>query len=177
MLALGLVIAGLFNFFAPRIYESSASLYATAGGRQLRASDINQGTMMVEARMSTYVEIATSPVVLDKTIQELSLDETPSSLAERVTATNPPGTTILKITAQDPDPVQAQQIAATVATKFSDAVTQLESGTQATAQVDFPGGREPPSRRPPRSALTSSEIWPSVPWSVVALACSCCFGH
>ena len=136
LLALGLVVAGLVNFFAPRIYESTASLYATAAGQQLRATDIYQGTMMVSARMNTYVALATSPVVLNSVIDELSLDESPSSLAERVKATNPAGTSVLQVTAADPDPAQAQLIAATVATKFSDSLKALESaGT--TAQVDF----------------------------------------
>lgn len=146
LLALGLVVAGLVNFFAPRLYESSASLYATAGGRQLRATDIYQGTMMVTARMSTYVELATSPVVLEAAIQELSLDDTPSSLRDRVNATNPAGTAILVIAARDADPAQAQQLAATIATKFSESVRGLEQGTQPTSQVDFKavGPAEPP---------------------------------
>lgn len=136
LLALGLVVAGLINFFAPRLYESTASLYATAAGQQLRATDIYQGTMMVSARMNTYVELATSPVVLNSVITELSLDESASALAERVTAVNPQGTAVLQITAADPDPGQAQLIAATVATKFSESVKALESaGT--IAQVDF----------------------------------------
>lgn len=137
LLALGLVVAGLVNFFAPRAYESSVDLYATAGGRQIRATDIYQGTMMVAARMNTYVELATSPVVLNATIDELSLDESTASLADRVAATNPPGTAVLTITATDADPAQAQQIAATVASKFTASVAQLESGTEPTAQVTF----------------------------------------
>ena len=74
LLATALVIAGLINFFAPRQYDSSVSLYASAGGRQLRASDIYQGTMMVSARMNTYVELATSQVVLGPVVDELQLD-------------------------------------------------------------------------------------------------------
>lgn len=136
LLAMGLVVASLINFFAPRLYESTASLYATAAGQQLRATDIYQGTMMVSARMNTYVELATSPVMLNSVITELSLDESASALAERVTAVNPQGTAVLQITAADPDPGQAQLIAATVATKFSESVKALESsGT--IAQVDF----------------------------------------
>ncbi len=137
LLALGLLIAGLVNFFTPRLYESSASLYATAAGRQLRASDIYQGTMMVSARMNTYVELATSPVVLRAAIEELQLEESPASLAERITATNPPQTAVLTITATDRDPAQAQLIAATVATKFYESVSALEQGSGAVAQVEF----------------------------------------
>ncbi|MFT4297382.1 MAG: hypothetical protein QM582_18425 [Micropruina sp.] len=137
LLALGLVVAGLVNFFAPRSYQSSAALYATAAGTQLRATDIYQGTMMVSARMATYVELATSPVVLNGVIEELRLDEGPNSLAERVHATNPGGTTVLVVTATDSDPARAQLIAATVASRFNQAVTGLESGAEAAPQVNF----------------------------------------
>lgn len=137
MLALGLVVAGLVNFFAPRSYESSATLYATAAGRQLRATDIYQGTMMVSARMATYVELATSPVVLNGVIEELQLDESAAALAERVSARNPSGTTVLTVTATDSDPAQAQLIAATIASKFNQSVPGLDAGAGAAAQVDF----------------------------------------
>lgn len=138
MLALGVLAAGLVNLFAPRQYESSASLYASATSRQMRANDIYQGTMMVAARMNTYVELATSPAVLKATIDELRLDESTASLSERVTATNPPQTAVLMITATDQDPVQAQLIAATVATKFFESVGALEQGSgTAAAQVEF----------------------------------------
>ncbi len=136
LLALGLVLAGLINFFAPRTYQSSATLYASAAGRLLRAVDIYQGTMMVSARMATYVELATSPVVLNGVIEELQLEENAVSLAERVTVSNPPGTAVLTVTATDQDPGQAQLIAATVATKFNQSVPGLESGT-GVPQVDF----------------------------------------
>lgn len=136
LLALGLVVAGLVNFFAPRTYQSSATLYASAAGRLLRAVDIYQGTMMVSARMATYVELATSPVVLNGVIEELQLDESPVSLAERLTVANPPGTAVLTVTATDPDPGQAQLLAATVATEFNQLVPGLESGT-GVPQVDF----------------------------------------
>ena len=137
LLALGLAIAGSVNFFAPREYESTATLYAMGGGRQLRASDVYQGTLMVSARMSTYVQIATSPVVLSGAIEELSLGETPSTLASRVTAVNPADTTVLEITAVDRDPAQAQSIAAAVAGRFIASVQDLESGAQAPAEVNF----------------------------------------
>ncbi|MFT4216801.1 MAG: hypothetical protein QM619_06390 [Micropruina sp.] len=137
LLALGLVIAGLVNFFAPRSYQSSATLYATAAGRLLRAADIYQGTMMVSARMATYVELATSPVVLNGVIEDLGLDETAVDLAERVSATNPPGTAVITVTATDPDPGQAQLIAAAMATKFDQLVPGLEAGTGTAPQVDF----------------------------------------
>ncbi|MEA5118190.1 MAG: hypothetical protein VB036_11305 [Propionicimonas sp.] len=137
VVVLALVATGLFNFFAPRQYDSAVSLYATAAGRQVRASDIYQGTMMVSARMNTYVELATSPMVLDAVISELHLEGSAASLSEQVAAVNPPGTAVLTITVTDPVPEQAQVIATTVAAKFQNSVELLESGSGATAQVDF----------------------------------------
>lgn len=91
LLMVGLAVSAVVNVFAPRMYVSTASLYAAATGEQSRATEIYQGTMMVSARMSTYVELATSPVILNEVISELSLPETAAQLAERVTATNPAG--------------------------------------------------------------------------------------
>lgn len=136
-LALGVVLAGMFNLFAPREYEASTSLYATAAGAQTRPTDVYQGTLMVDARMGTYVQLASSSVVTAKVVDDLALDETPTALAKRITVVNPEGTTMIEITARDPDPGQAQQLAAAMAGRFAETVGSIETSDQTTAQVKF----------------------------------------
>ena len=136
-LALAVVAAGLFNFFAPREYEASTSLYATAAGAQTRPTDVYQGTLMVEARMDTYTRLASSSVVTSKVVEDLSLDESPSALAERITVTHPEDTAMITITARDSDPGQAQQLAAAMAGRFAETVGSIETSDRAAAQVKF----------------------------------------
>src|SRR5690606_14339998 len=64
--------------------------------------------------------------VLGPVIDDLGLDESANGLAGRVTATVPPNTVLIDVAVVDGDPVQAAEIANTVAVQFAETVQDLE---------------------------------------------------
>ena len=80
-------------------------------GQREQLTDLAQGSSFAEKQMTSYAEVATSPLVLDPVIDRLNLETTSTDLARTVTAVIPPDTVILEISAVDPDPKRAAAIA------------------------------------------------------------------
>ena len=75
------------------------------------AAELSLGSTFAEKQMTSYVKVATSPLVLDPVIQQLGLGVSPKTLARRVSATVPAETAILELSVTDPNPEQAVRIA------------------------------------------------------------------
>ena len=72
-------------------YAASSQLFAVVpGDAQTHAA--YEGNRAASVRMETYVQLATSSIVTQRTINELGLDETPEELAKRITVTTVPDT-------------------------------------------------------------------------------------
>src|ERR1700704_6553987 len=69
--------------------------------------------------MTSYAQVATSPLVLDSVIRDLGLQTTPIELAKSVTATVPTDTVILEIGATSTDPELAARIANAIGVELS----------------------------------------------------------
>ena len=73
------------------VYVAVTRVFAVApGDAQTHAA--YEGNRASTVRMDTYVQLATSTIVTQRTIDELGLDETAEELAERVTAAPAPDT-------------------------------------------------------------------------------------
>ena len=57
-----------------------------------------EGSSFTQQRVKSYAEIVDSPRVLDPVINDLDLDVSATSLASRVKATVPLGTTLINVT-------------------------------------------------------------------------------
>jgi capsular exopolysaccharide synthesis family protein len=86
---------------------------------------------------NTYVEIATSDVSLEKVVERLGLEKKPSIEVEVV-----PETELIEITASDPDPVRARDIANTLASILVEQSLQLYGGNAPTAREILQGQLE-----------------------------------
>jgi polysaccharide biosynthesis transport protein len=121
-----------------RIYEAKATLIVGQALRTLNP-DVNQ--LEVSQRLSTtYATVATKRPALEAVIAKLQLAQTPDELAQHVSAEAPTDSTLLTITANDPDPARAAAIANAVADlliKESPAIQGVESDFQASLQAQL----------------------------------------
>lgn len=109
----------------PRYEAETAVFVSTRGSGSL--AELQQGTSFTQSRVETYAQIATTPIVLGQVIDEMDLDVSTQDLARQISATAPTGTTLIRITAQDPDPVRAAEIADATAVALTVAVQRLET--------------------------------------------------
>ena len=88
---------GLTLASTPTYTGTTRLFFAVEGGESV--TDLAQGSTFAEKQMTSYAEVATSPLVLDPVIRELDLDTTAARLARSVSATIPPETVILEVSA------------------------------------------------------------------------------
>lgn len=115
-------------------YVSTVSLYVMnrQNAFQLTSSDLSASTTLT----SDVEVLATSRTVLEKVIEQFSLDTTAAELAKQVTVNNPPNTRILEISALDPDPHTAKQIADAIADVSKEQIVDL-MGIEQVNVIDY----------------------------------------
>lgn len=110
---IGGAVVGCFSKFAltPQ-YQSTAMTYILSKETTLTSlADLQIGSQLTK----DYRIIVTSRPVLEDVIRSLKLDMDYKELNKKITIDNPSDTRILSITAEDPDPMMAKQIADQVA--------------------------------------------------------------
>lgn len=99
-------------------------------------ADLNSGVNFASQQITSYADVATTPLVLDPVIEELGLDTTARELADQISTTVPPETLILEITVTDEDPAQAAAIANATSQSLSTQVSALDtSGEEPTVEL------------------------------------------
>lgn len=140
--------AGCFSkFMITPQYTSTAMVYILSKETTLTSlADLQIGSQLTK----DYKVMVTSRPVLETVIEELGLDMGYKTLRGKLTISNPADTRILSITAQDPDPYLAKQIADRVAGTASDYIgdimemippKMLEDGEVPTAKTSPSNGR------------------------------------
>jgi len=136
-------------------YDATARLYVTvAAADNGSATDLVQGGNAAEQLVQSYVDIITTPRVLQPAIDVLGLDTTAQELSTRVRAASPNDTVLLNLTVRDTSAERAATTANAISTSFTELVADdLE-------QSSTPGGPSPVSVRtvqpalPPQTAAT-----------------------
>ncbi|MFZ6991399.1 polysaccharide biosynthesis tyrosine autokinase [Curtobacterium sp. RRHDQ66] len=101
-------------------YDATARLYVTvAAADSGSTTDLVQGGNAAQQRVQSYVDIITTPRVLQPAIDELGLDTTAQELSEHVRASSPNETVLLNLTVNDPSPKRAAAIANAVSDSFT----------------------------------------------------------
>ena len=149
LIVVGLVLATTtYSFLQPREYTATNRQYlGIRGGATV--NDLAQKVDVTSDLMTSYAELATSPLVLDKVVVQLSLDSDSAELAEQVTVTVPIDTLVLEISATDQDPVRAAEISNAVARQFENVVQklpQVRAGKSDVALATVIQVAEPPLR-------------------------------
>jgi len=120
----GLGAAAAYSLTRTPEFESSSTVFVSTQGSTVQ--ELQQGSSFTQARINTYVGLATAPVVLNPVIAELGLDVTARTLAESVSVAAPLNSTLITVTVTDHDPVMAADIANAIAASLATAVPQLE---------------------------------------------------
>ncbi|MDO5293421.1 MAG: Wzz/FepE/Etk N-terminal domain-containing protein [bacterium] len=114
-------------------YEADTTIYILyhQDENKLLVSDMQTGDYLT----SDYQGLIKSRSVLEKVIDELSLDITYKALSSRTTVTLQPDTRILTIAVQDEDPELAMKIANTVRTVSTDYINEIMR-VEAVTEID-----------------------------------------
>ena len=119
-----ITLAAGYTLLQGPTYTATSSVFLTveSGGT---AGELSQGATYAERTVTSYVKVATTAVVLQPVIDEMSLDLTPEQLARKLTVTSPTSTQIITVTASDDSPTQAAALSNAVAQKLLSAVDEL----------------------------------------------------
>ena len=121
----GVGIAALVTATTTPIYTAQSQVFVSAADDQANVSSALTGSSFSQQMVKSYLAVAESSPVAQAVIDDLGLTMTPTQLADKVTATVPLNSVVITLTASDPSPQLAQQIANSLATQFSAAVTRL----------------------------------------------------
>ncbi|GAA1494234.1 polysaccharide biosynthesis tyrosine autokinase [Curtobacterium herbarum] len=101
-------------------YDATARLYVTVASSETgSATDLVQGGNAAEQRVRSYVDIITTPRVLQPAIDELDLDTSAQDLARRVRAASPNDTVLLTLTVNDTSAKRAAATANAISASFT----------------------------------------------------------
>lgn len=124
--------AAAFTAQATPLYSSSARLFVSTS--ESDASQAYQGGLFATQRVASYADLVPkSRRLADQVSDSLAGRVDPGDLQGAVTAVVVPETVNLEITATDPDPVRARDIAQAYGEALSDLVSALETPDGATA--------------------------------------------
>ena len=153
----GLLLALGLSALLTAKYESTASLYVSVrAGTSGANDDLLQGASFAQTAVTSYIDVATTAVVLDKVAQELNNDFSIKQLKDRLTVSSPPDSVLIEITAQD-----APQVAAAIANTTGDVFIDV---VENEIEISDAGGDSPiqvriidPGQVP--SDPTSPKLW------------------
>jgi succinoglycan biosynthesis transport protein ExoP len=105
-------------------YTATTRLYVAIEGSD-SLTDPSRGSSLAETQLTSYAEVATSPLVLDQVIDQLDLHTSSTELARSVTAAIRPDTVLLEISAVDRDPKRAAAIANAIGARVDEVAGEL----------------------------------------------------
>lgn len=120
-------LSGGYSLLQKPEYKATAQSFVSIGSAT-SVTDLNQGGTFAQQVVKSYAAVATTPYVLDKVISRLRLQTTPQRLQQSVQATAPLDTVVISISATDPSPRAAANIANAVADELASAVVALAPG-------------------------------------------------
>ena len=119
-----LAAATAYTLVATPKYTATTRLFFAVQGSGT-VTDLAQGSTFAEKQMTSYAEVARSPLVLDPVISDLGLGVSARDLAETVTAVVPTETVILEVSATDVDASRATVIANAIGSRMAATVAEL----------------------------------------------------
>ena len=157
----GLLLAmGASALMTPR-YESTATLYVSVRGAGLDSSGaLFDGTSFAQTVVTSYVDIATTAIVLDRVAQELNGAVPRENMHKLFTVQSPEGSSLLKITAEHSNSDTAAQLVNTAGEVIVDVVeNDIEVATAGSSPVQvrlIDPGVVPAEPTSPNLALNSA---------------------
>ncbi len=131
----GLFIAALVSIYSSPKYRAATTLYVSVRGNQA-SSDLLHGSDFVQASITSYADIATTDIVLERVRTELDTHLTGEELEHMLEISPVADSVLLQVAATHPVPEVAVDVADTTGTVLIDVVQhELQA---ATAGQDSP---------------------------------------
>ncbi len=108
------------------LYQASTRLFVSATSRA-SVSDIYQGNLFSQQRVSSYAQLLTGETLAQRTIAKLGLDMSSQELQKNVTASAKPDTVLIDVAVVDESPVRARDIVDALSDEFVVMVNELET--------------------------------------------------
>lgn len=121
----GTLLGGASSFLLEPSYTATTKLFVAIQSSGT-VSELQQGNTFSQARVQSYIETVSTPLVLDSVISSLGLDMSAAELSSKLSAASELNTVLIEISASDQSPVQAAAIAQGVATSLVQVVDDLE---------------------------------------------------
>lgn len=127
---IAMIIGTIYSFyFVTPQYESYTKVVLvkdSSGSEGGSSSEITTTDLgLAQKLIGTYSQLVKSKTILRKTINNLGINETETSLEKKISVKEITDTEMLKITVRDEDPVQAMRIANEVTAVFADTVSDI----------------------------------------------------
>lgn len=122
----GLAASALYSLTKTPEYSSSSKVFVSTQSSD-NLSELTQGNTYSQQRVKTYVNLVSTPIVLQPVIAALELNVTAGQLAGQISASSTADTTIIEITATSEDPVLAAELANTTAESLTGVVAKIET--------------------------------------------------
>ena len=132
-LVLGAAVATTAAITAPPTYTSTATLYVAVRSEGSSVSELTQARTYGSQVISSYIEVATTDLVLQAALDDLGVDLTPDDARRNVHASAVADSLTLELTASGSEPTQVAALANAVAASFSTVVEdRLEARDEET---------------------------------------------
>jgi capsular exopolysaccharide synthesis family protein len=107
-------------------YRSTTTVLISAGDAQTGVGAAYTGSLLSQQRITSYVDIARSRAIARAVVKQLGLTLSPDVLVSKMSVDNPSGTVLLDLSVTDPNPSQAQRIAAAWVDQLTQEVNRIE---------------------------------------------------
>jgi polysaccharide biosynthesis transport protein len=105
-------------------YQSSTKLFISAADAQSDVGQAYTGSLYTQQLVKSLLDVVTGADVTQAVSQDLNGSLTAEQVSKKLSASNPIDTSLIEITATDPDPVRAQQLAESAANHFTTIAVQ-----------------------------------------------------
>lgn len=120
------ISVGVTFYVLTPIYQAQTQILVNQNSNSVE-TNAWQATDIDLRLINTYNEIITSPVILTPVIEKLELDTTPEQLMEQITVSSKSDSQVVNISVIVPEPLNAVEIANTVAEVFKEQIPKLMS--------------------------------------------------
>lgn len=124
----GIGAAATYSMLQSPQYEAGTRVYVSTDSASTVA-ELGQGTTYTQQIVESFVQVTTTPRVLQTVIDDLDLAETPAELAEFVEVSTEPNTVLMQITAVNEDPAVAAEIANATTESLIGVVGEITPGS------------------------------------------------
>jgi succinoglycan biosynthesis transport protein ExoP len=153
VVALTLVGGGValgYSLWQKPVYSAATKVFVSTSTVST-VQDLAQGNTFTVQRVKTYADLATTPIVLDPVIRQLSLNTTSELLSKDIKSSAPLDTSIIDISVSNTNPAAAARIANATARSLTSTVQDIETSNK----LD--------SSSPVKLTLVQTAVVPTVP--------------